>query len=325
MDHKGERRNPVIEISQEVAKRLIQSALPDKRLAFFDLLEGGYSNTNYRVTLSDESAVLLRIFSNSVETAKKEIQLLTKMRGIPVPGVIHFDSSLAHAPFAYALLEWKNGQPLNRALPTLSSSNQSHVGASLGRILSQLTGIRFQKMGFLGPGLEIHEAFGDLWEFFFPFIEECLVRGPAGGRLGQDLTKKVLELAQNHKGLITDLPVNPSLVHGDFNGKNILVEKIQGNWEVTILDWEFAYCGPFLTDFGNLFRYDAQLSTSFEVGIIKGFQESGNLLPRQWKKAAKLLDLMNLCDFLNTQKQKPILWDHSKGLIQDTIQRWDTF
>ena len=40
-------------------------------------------------------------------------------------------------------------------------------------------------------------------------------------------------------------------------------------------------------------------SPIFESEFIHGYREQGGILPPEWKKLAKLVDLLSLCEFLN--------------------------
>lgn len=327
MDHHGERRNPIIQLDEKSAEFLLNDSGSITPIRAIHLYSSGYSNTNYRIELADFSVVVLKVFTNSLEKAKLEIRLLQHVEGrVAVPKVLYFDTSLKQIPYCFALLECKSGQLLGHAFKQFQKDDALKIGLELGQTLAQLSQFRFSSLGLLNSDLKIQEKFDDMWEFFFPFIESCLIHGKAKERLGDDLTQRVLRLITENQSLVKENTIGASLVHGDFNGKNILVELQNGNWTVnTILDWEFACAGPYLIDLGNLLRYDAQLPTAFEKGIVSGFLQGGGYLSRSWKKVAKLLDLMNLCEFLNTKMERPILWEDSKSLIMDTLNRWETF
>lgn len=324
MDHQGERRNPIIPVELGQVRQLLLPIFPGRPLSSIELVTGGYSNTNYKIQFSGAmEPLLLRLFSNGEEFAKKEIELLNLLsKDFSVPKVISASYEKKEVPYCFALLEWKDGKPLNQVFWQLNAGELFEVGQELGRVLHQLKEFKFAQMGLLDSQLQIIDPIQDLWSFYSKFIEDCLVRGRAGERLGTNLTQKVLNLAHSYRNELSSL-TDSSLVHGDFNAKNILMELQNGRWKVNaVLDWEFAFSGPYLTDLGNLLRYDEKFPKDFESGLVDGYQQGGFQLPAGWKKTAKLLDLMNLCDFLNSKSTKPILWTDSKYLISDTLQRW---
>lgn len=49
---------------------------------------------------------------------------------------------------------------------------------------------------------------------------------------------------------------------------------------------------------GNFLRYSARHVPEYESGFIEGYLEEGGALPRDWRRLVRLVDLINLVDFL---------------------------
>jgi Phosphotransferase enzyme family len=97
-------------------------------------------------------------------------------------------------------------------------------------------------------------------------------------------------------------------------------------WEMAaVLDWEFAMAGNPLFDLSILLRYADSLSPAFEQGVVASYRSAGGGLPRQWKRVIKLLDLLNLCEFLCGQSPRGAMIADVTRLIQATIAGWSTY
>ena len=144
--------------------------------------------------------------------------------------------------------------------------------------------------------------------------------------LGATLTQSLLSFLKNNAHYFDVLDGARSLVHSDFNGFNILVRQNKERWNVTaVLDWEFAFAGSPLVDIGNMCRYSHLHPPIFESEFIRGYREQGGILSPEWKKVAKLLDLLSLCEFLNAPTPRDALRQEVVGLIMRTLEHWDEY
>lgn len=91
-------------------------------------------------------------------------------------------------------------------------------------------------------------------------------------------------------------------------------------WSVAaVLDWEFALAGSPLFDAAILLRHAEHFPPGFEAAFARGFRESGGLLPDNWRDITRLLDLMNLCGFLNASGQRERLFEQVRELVRRTV------
>ena len=98
------------------------------------------------------------------------------------------------------------------------------------------------------------------------------------------------------------------LVHSDFNPKNLVVAQDGAGWRVSaVLDWEFAFAGPPLTDVGNMLRFGDDLPDGFEDAFIESFAAGGGELPPDWRRIAEALDLVALLDLAARERDNPIV------------------
>ncbi len=89
------------------------------------------------------------------------------------------------------------------------------------------------------------------------------------------------------------------MVHADFDPANILVEKINGDWQISaILDWEFAFSGSVRWDVANMLRYAHHMPQIFQDSFLSGLNNGGIALPEDWQISIHLLNLISLLDCL---------------------------
>lgn len=218
-------------------------------------LAGGWSGETF---LSDLTALggertVVRVYAargRAPEAPEVDAAVLRLVRGLlPVPDVLEVRRGREEAP-GLLVTSWLPGERLDLVLPRLAAAGQATVGAALGRIAADLAG-----MAQLRPGWFVD---GDLrvraWRPDLPaYVEEagpCLVDWTAGERAG------LLAVAVDAQDLLDTLD-RTSLVHGDLNPKNVLVDP--ASLEVTgVVDWEYAHAGLPAADLGNLVRSDRE-------------------------------------------------------------------
>lgn len=242
-------------------------------------LSGGFNNANFAI---DQNQVL-RIYASGVEIAAREASVLALVAGagVKVPAVLRVDSFEGHGVL---LLTLEPGRLLDE------TADFSDVGAQLARIHS----IGFERYGLFGPDCRINPVppnYG--MDLVRKFLE-----GRAGQRLGPDLVNAVRRLPSPRSD-----PRSPTLVHGDFNPKNILVST-DGKVSA-ILDWEFAMANDPLIDLGNFLRFSEDYSVANAADFERGYIEGGGSLPDDWAWQGHLHDVVCLLSFLDSDEDNP--------------------
>jgi aminoglycoside phosphotransferase (APT) family kinase protein len=275
-----ERRYPLIEISIEVAERLLEPLRPRA----LEHLRGGHVNTNYAVRLDDGRRIVLRICTNGQAAFCKEVSLLGALAGsIPVPR-LHmsvFSPQIFEHP--YIVTEWVAGAPLNDVLSS-NPEAASEIGEAVASVL-----------------LKIGEHTLPAHPFppFVEYIQHCLFEQGAVHWLGTDTAARLWVFVQAQSAFLDELFSRENLVHGDFQGDNVLLHEERGRWRIAaVLDWEWAHGGCYLRDLGSLLRYEGETSIAFQRGVETGFSERGAPLPSDWRMAARIWDMAAQCEKL---------------------------
>jgi Ser/Thr protein kinase RdoA (MazF antagonist) len=296
-----ERRYPLIDVGLGLAAQLLSSLSDVARPCSLELLPGGHVNTNYAVQMSDGRQLVLRIYASGEAAFSKETEILRKLAGSVAVPCLKL-ASVRHDGFAhpYAVLDWIDGVPLNRVLSEEPES-APEIGDALAAILIK---IRDQKVP-LESSVSVVEA-----------VRYYLFEQNVTQRLGEERSSKLWNLVREKSVMIEELCTHTGLVHGDFQGDNILLQRVSGKWCVKgILDWEWAHNGCFLRDAGSLLRYPDESSETFTTALANGFSRRGVPLPAQWIMASRIWDLVPQCEKLSSPANRGDVTLRALGVI----------
>ena len=308
------RRDPPLSFPIETLDRLIQPAAPDRHVIEAVPTEGGLANTNIRLRLDDGAALLLRIPTRDPGGWAREAALHRAMAGI-APTVRHA-SEQSTIGRSVLILDWIEGERLEQIAPIMTDAVLASLGRTLGATLARIHATRFAATGTLGADLSVVAPFSVGADGLAAFLDRCLLQGPGGTRLGASLTEAVLALVV-HLGPRLDAALGPPcLVHSDFNGSNILIHQGQ---VAAVLDWEFAFAGDALFDFANITRPPLGARAGFNEGLAAGYRAAGGILPDDWQRLARLVDLYNWADFLARPDPGEALIGDAKRMIEAAI------
>lgn len=279
--------NPELAWEPSIQRPLVDRAFVDARLARwpalldrpFTVLSGGLRSLNLRI-----GDVVARLALESPSALLREAALLRSLAGrVRVPRVIDGDEHallLEHVPHA--------------ELPATFAAGE-RVGATAAKIHA----VPQPACGFLGDDGTLHEPCASALDALHAWIAPAL-HGLAGQRLGP-LAAEVTALWTRHADAMIAAASPCVLVHSDFKVGN--VKWLPATHEVLVLDWEFAWSGPALSDVGQLLRWDPP--AAFTAGFERGYLAGGGRLPHDWQRLAACLDLFNLVHFLAAPEDRP--------------------
>ncbi|WP_026606122.1 phosphotransferase family protein [Methylocapsa acidiphila] len=322
MREKWGREQPELGLDRDGVERLLTAAFPSSRVVYHKRARGGLTNTNIEVGLAAAPwRVCLRLYQGNPKEAGKEAALnaLLVPRGVPTARFLHFSPSNPMNGAPYAILEWVEGARLASAARGLDEKSQVALGLRLGATLAAIHAIRFDLAGRLDAELRICAPLDFGGEAVRAFARACFDSGILSARLGPEDACALVAFLEREADRLGGWLAEPRLIHGDFNASNILVRRDAGvGWTVAAaLDWEFAFAGTPAFDFGNLLRPPLGDKPLLIDAAARGYVAEGGVLPKDWRMAAGIADLVAWVDVLRRDHATP-------GLIADAalaIQR----
>lgn len=327
MRESWERSTPWLNLNIDSLTELIQPVIKGCRVISAQATQGGLANTNYRLELSNvANPILLRIFSCKSGAARKEfaINKLVKTR-VRVPEYLYFADSNSITGHPYALMEWIDGYTLDSVIQSANVEDIAKIAASVGCVLANIHSFKFEQPGFFNNELEVVQPLNMGSEGFLGFVYNNLINGNGHKHLGDELTQQFWNFCNTYAYLLDDIDCSskaPCMVHSDFGGTNILLKRGIDSWTIGgVIDWEFAYSGSSMADVGHILRPHDDGLPGWEDFLIQGYVDNGGLLPSQWRRVSKLLDLLAWVDFLNRDVSSTVIIS-AKRVLMNTMNCW---
>lgn len=313
-------------ISDSELRTLLHPAFPNARVLHSQPASGGLSNTNIRVLMHDHKApVLVRIWTRDATQAEKEFRINSVVhRTVPTPEFFHFsvDNPVNGQP--YAIMQWFDATRLELVAAKLSQFELSQLAKSLGKVLQSIHEYKFPATGMFDNRLRVCEPIEIGSAGMLAFARECLIEKRGNSHLSTEFTEKILRFIQQFGPLLDQWKSEPCLAHSDFGGSNILVHDVGHGWEVAaVLDWEFAFSGTPLFDFGNLLRPPLGTMQNFAETVGESYTHHGGDLPADWRRLIRLVDLSAWFDFLSRPTVTNAVVADAKSVIANTIDLFE--
>ncbi len=294
------RSEPRRAIPAEEAERMVRRAFPRGRIVHIQPLAGGLRNANFRLTLdSTAGPIVLRVYEHDASLCQKEADLLRLVGGsVPVPEVILVEpAGEGHRPFM--LRRYVEGPTFRELVGSTRSEEVAQAARSAGETLAAIGLITFANPGWLAPGPTVTDPLLQGADPMPRFVDECLASRVLQRRVPAELLEKTRAAMWSHATALRRAADETSLVHGDIGRRNLIVRQLAGRWVVAaVLDWEFAVSGSPLADVGHFLRCERSGHPAAEPHFRAGYLEGGGRLPPEWRRLAKLVDLVALCEML---------------------------
>jgi len=107
---------PLVEVELDQIQALLSPVLKGAAIAGVERVEGGLTNTLYRITPADGGVSLcLRIFAAGRLSWERELKILARVSAsLPVPNALLADCGGADFGYPYVVYRWIEGITLNR-------------------------------------------------------------------------------------------------------------------------------------------------------------------------------------------------------------------
>lgn len=294
------RSEPRRAIPAEEAERMVRCAFPRGRVVRVQPLAGGLRNGNFKLTLdSTTEPIVLRVYEHDASLCRKEADLIRLVGGsVPVPDVILAEpAGEDHRPFM--LQRYVEGPTFRALAGNAKSEEVAEAARSVGETLAAIGAVTFANPGWLAPGPTVTDPLLPGSDPMPRFVDQCLASPKVRRRVPAELRDKTQVAMWSHASALHRAAGETSLVHGDFSRRNLILRQLAGRWVVAaVLDWEFAVSSSPLADVGHFLRYERSDRPAAEPHFRAGYLEGGGRLPPAWRRLARLVDLVALCEAL---------------------------
>lgn len=312
-----ERTLPFIEIDNNKIIDLFAGILDRKDINKITRVTEGCRTTNYIVSSKiNNIKYLLKIYYISEKNSRGEERLINLIKNdVPVQKIYKISRDLNSDNIEYVIYDYIEGKTISKYLRQSGKTISENIVKSAAHILARLHRYKFDKVGFFDENLKIEKEMMPLTMWY-----EICISDIVRERLGEDRIKGIFELVDKNRGVLGELDNNPRLVHGDFQGTNILIDKdtISG-----VIDWEFAMAGHPIADIGQFFRYEKY----FDENLVEVFKNEYNKvseykLSDDWYKISKIRDLINLIQLLDTTEYMPKKHTEIINMIDTILKKY---
>ena len=281
----------------------INTAFPDSEITRTAILSGGLINTNIKIEFnSPQPPVVLRFYRGDAAVCSKEAAVLRLVRStVPVPEVIHVEPNGIDGSRPFSILEFVNGVTFQQLKRTKNLEAIHQAATSAGETLARIGKVEFPKPGRLeiDNDLTVGSPYMEGSDLVPRLLDSFLQSEYLQQRIDISLQQKLHDFTWSWADRLRVFDNDSHLVHCDFGNRNLLVNCVNGHWQVVaVLDWEFALSGSPLLDVGHFLRYETEDTPLREPHFSRAFVESGGLLPEDWRRISLVLDLTGLVECL---------------------------
>jgi aminoglycoside phosphotransferase (APT) family kinase protein len=237
-------------VTLATAQQLIADLFGDHvQLQRFHELTDGWFNAAYTLELSDGRRFVLKVAPPAeVEVLRYErdmmaaevavMRLVQQQTSVPLPEIIHYDTSRTLMPSPFFLMTWVPGTSLKQLRPTLTPEEQAAIDGTVGGYLRQINAIRGDSFGYVTPSA----ARFSRWPQAFAYMFECVLQdGEAKSIVLPRPYAAFRDLLQSLLPALDEVRT-PQLVHWDLWDANIFIDP--ATKRVTgLIDFERAVWG----------------------------------------------------------------------------------
>ncbi|HXW56178.1 MAG TPA: aminoglycoside phosphotransferase family protein [Candidatus Cybelea sp.] len=290
-------------------EQIVDTTFTHRKVVEVQPFADGLRNANFRIKLDSIPAfVVLRIYEHDPSLCRKEVDLLNLIQNsVQTPQVIHAEPDGLNEIPPFALFRYVEGISFRELKHSEETASVSQAAYEAGQTLAWIGRTTFPKSGWLGPGPAVGAPLLEGANSGPRFVDLCLASANLQRRVGAELRDQTQALVWSYESQFASLDNETCLVHGDFGMRNLLVQQVSKKWTVAaVLDWEFAISGSPLTDVGHFLRYERSSRPIVEPHFSKGYSHAGGRLPDGWRRLARVIDLIALCESLT----RDLLPDH---------------
>jgi hypothetical protein len=151
---------------------------------------------------------------------------------VPVPEVLHAEPRGLDELPPFCLLHHVEGTSFRDLVRSGDAEAMAQAAYSAGATLAAIGRTTFSTSGWLGPGPTLGAPLLEGADPIPRFVDRCLASPPLERRVPLDMRSRIHEVMWSWLARLAGLGQEAHLVHGDFNRRNLLMERVAGRWFV---------------------------------------------------------------------------------------------
>lgn len=227
----------------------------------------------FQVTPSNGAPLVLKLYCKK-NRRSREIASLNLLTNTGVKCAVVEDFGTLSDGTEWLLSTFFQGMTLDRVWDQMSQTEEEKMFESLGEELGKIHGAA--TFPFFGQWDEEGNSLFGFRRYFTEFVRssEYVIRHLRCQPLpDQVLLNRAVDLIRKNYSLVDDVQV-ASLTHHDYDGRNVLVDRINGHWEIQgILDFEQSYPGNREIDLAGLYARYLMGNAHHEEAFFRGYQK----------------------------------------------------
>lgn len=314
MENGWERTLPLVKINKEIIISLFKNILNFEEIVHINLLNEGCRTTNYMVSSKNNKKYVLKIFYENYKNYRKDIALFNMLKEhIPVQEIYKIGQDNSIENKKYIIYKYIDGETISQYVNEGNEITKEIV-ESVAEVMGRIHSIKFKRMGSLDDKLCIKNERGSIVELYNKYINDNVRL-----RLGSENINKIKQIVDNYKNDLAQLECDVRLIHGDFQGTNII---INNNSVASIIDWEFCMAGSPLMDIGQFFRYEEYFNSELINIFENKYREICDYeLIDNWYNISKIIDLISLVQLIGRDQEMPNKYNKIKEIVENTIKK----
>jgi aminoglycoside phosphotransferase (APT) family kinase protein len=226
-----------------------------------------------------------------------------------VPEFIAASSARGDADTHYLLYRYVHGQTFRDIRARCSRGDLADAAFAIGQGLSQLKAV--DSSSLVAYGLEPRFSFAEL-SSDSPLLLE---------RLAREDVPLLQAFRSEWSPRLRRFATETFLVHGDFNHRNIVLDRKNGSWHVSaLLDWELAATGSYLWDAARFTCYDKPDSHYWEDSFVEGLRAGGIELSTDWRTLLGALNILSAIQGLGSPSLREQFIPELRALVHNGLR-----
>jgi aminoglycoside phosphotransferase (APT) family kinase protein len=249
-------------------------------------LDDGMFNVGYAIGIQGREPVFLKVAppdevtvlayeKDLIQSEAQVYRLVQERTSIPIPRLLHLDTSHALVDRNYLITAFIPGTPWNKVAKQVQKTHIEGLKHTLGSYFGQLHQIEGEGFGYpayLDDPASKDWAPIDWATAFLGMVSMVLTDGKAAKVRLPLGYKAIREIFDSHRWVLEQV-TSPRLVHFDLWAGNVLVTVYDGGCHIEgIVDWERAFYGDPIAEFvSNLGIFE---EVEDEPEFLEGYQQT---------------------------------------------------